>query len=213
MATCNPTVMILCGDVRSVPRYAMRVIGQMVARDRVFHSLNVRSGWPVWGGSSSTATPKLRSWRVWPSRGSSSRTQVRSEAEGFRQVQLCGVEGGHHIACSAPLVDGLRGVADHHQMGVAALVEEDFLNYGVGVCASSRSRKSVLIFGLAAPSRVTSSARLFSHPTLPCLEELLTRMRDGMRRSARWPGSSSRPPSRGSGSPRAGAAMMAAYCW
>jgi hypothetical protein len=46
MATCNPTVMILRGGVRSVPRYAMRVIGQMVARDRVFRSLNVRSGWP-----------------------------------------------------------------------------------------------------------------------------------------------------------------------
>ena len=59
--------------------------------------------------------------------------EAGAEAEGLGQGELGAVEAGHDVFGAAPVVDGLGGVADHHQLGVAALVEEDLLDDGVGV--------------------------------------------------------------------------------
>ena len=49
------------------------------------------------------------------------------------RVELGAVEAGHDVFGAAPVVDGLGGVADHHQLGVVALGEEDLFDDGVGV--------------------------------------------------------------------------------
>jgi hypothetical protein len=49
------------------------------------------------------------------------------------RVRPGAVEAGHDVFGAAPVVDGLGGVADHDQLGVVALVEEDLFDDGVGV--------------------------------------------------------------------------------
>lgn len=59
--------------------------------------------------------------------------EAGAEAEGPGQGELGAVEVGHDVFGAAPVVDGLGGVADHDQLGVVALGEEDLLDDGVGV--------------------------------------------------------------------------------
>lgn len=59
--------------------------------------------------------------------------EVGAEAQGLGQGQLGTVEAGHDVFGAAPVVDGLGGVADHDQLGVVALGEEDLFDDGVGV--------------------------------------------------------------------------------
>ncbi|GHH42065.1 hypothetical protein GCM10018775_26210 [Streptomyces umbrinus] len=59
--------------------------------------------------------------------------EERAEAEGAGQREVGGVEACHHVRGTAPPVDGLGRVADHHQLGVAALSGEDPLKDGIGV--------------------------------------------------------------------------------
>ena len=70
-----------------------------------------------------------------------------AEAEGLGQGQLGAVEGTHHVPGSAPAVDRLGRVADHHQLGVGALGIEDLFDEGLVSWASSSSRKSAWILG------------------------------------------------------------------
>ena len=59
--------------------------------------------------------------------------EVGAEAEGLGQGELGAVEAGHDVLGAAPVVDGLGGVADHDELGVVALAEEDLFDDGVGV--------------------------------------------------------------------------------
>ena len=59
--------------------------------------------------------------------------EVGAEAEGLGEGELGAVEAGHDVLGAAPVVDGLGGVADHDELGVVAVAEEDVFDDGVGV--------------------------------------------------------------------------------
>lgn len=56
-----------------------------------------------------------------------------AEAEGLRQGQVGAVEAGQDVFGAAPPADGPGRVADHDQLGVLALGEEDLFDDGIGV--------------------------------------------------------------------------------
>lgn len=74
--------------------------------------------------------------------------EVGAEAEGPGQGQLGAVEPGHDVFGAAPLVDGLGRVADHDQLGVLALGEEDLFDHGVGVLGLVEQQEARVDAGL-----------------------------------------------------------------
>lgn len=74
--------------------------------------------------------------------------QRGTEAEGAGKGEAVASEAGHDVAGAAPAVDGLSRVADHDDLGVFLLGEDDVLEDRVGVLGFVQQQEAGLEDGL-----------------------------------------------------------------